>query len=665
MRRDLAELSTRPEGYIFAWIGSDGRQYTAPLLTPPDLEAVQRSDGTWHRVARIVTRNEPAPYTQAWYAEYLRHFGLPSYFLRPGHLAMLSDDYEANMLGLDNAPSSHYAVIPPQNYLDLTYTALPLWPEPSDRIYQIEGLTKGPRANMSRYNPALSITTFPYNIYVWPRGAIQVRSTINDGDLNCPVQPEDVLAWEQYEEGERVPSSYHLNRTGRHPRSSELSANDRRAMIQYHIDHHAVINPTEDVPGVGRLGFLHESDAQRALEVGHVDATGQPDAHQVILARRRGELAMGTGQNAGPIVVFQPNAATLNPREDPAGTGRWEFLTSDGPTSNRGLAAINFGGSHSLPNYPTAGQIRRLGQMFIDDGREDLTAMIDLVWVAGEEEEDEADVDPVLDAAPEPEDEPEDDSPVVPFGLASNVRSSSAVGAPSSPAAPGQAGLPWEPTNGDPGGPHDQTGGQWPDDYDSRPVRSGFYVTIDRARAQFDKEEPWKLWTWSAKGWKKWQHADAMDWKDKKKVSSLNKFREQTNQRAKWEPKRKEARPDYTKPERAWIMALVKDANGERPTMPLNEIAAEFVRRFPAFPPRSATGIQSLIDRSRIEFKENGGLKERHKRGHLQSARSKASRGAGNIEEPEKGKQPAKNEEPEESEESEESEIGGDDEDDD
>lgn len=627
------------------------------------MEAVQREDGTWHRVRRIIAPDEPAPYSQAWYAEYLRHFGLPSYLLRPGHLAMLTDDYEANMIGMENAPSPQYAVIPQQNYLDFAYPALPLWPEPMNGIYRIEGLTEDPRANLTRYNPALSITGFPYNVFIWPRGAIQLRSTTNDGELDCPVRPENGLTWEAYEEGQRVPSSYHLNRTGMHPRSNELSAGDRRALIQYHIDHHGVINPTEDVPGDGHLDFLHASDARRAVQMNYVDENGQPDPVQVSLARRRGELAVGTGSNAGPIVVFTPNPATLNPHHDPAGPGRWEFLTSDGPTSNRGLAAINFGGSHGLLNYPTAGQIRRLGQMFADDGREDLTAMIDLVWVAGEEakDEDDAGVDPVLDAAPEPEEEPEDDSIAVPFALGSNVRSSSAVDAPSFPAAPGPAGRPWEPTNGDPGGPHDQTGGQWPDDYDSRPVRSGFYVTIDRARAQFDKEEPWKFWTWSAKGWRKWQHADTMDWKDKKKVSSLNKFREQTNQRAKWSPKRKQARPDYTKPERAWIMALVKDANGERPTMPLNEIAAEFVRRFPAFPPRSATGIQSLIDRSRNEFKENGGLKERQKRGHMQKSKSDASRGAGNFKEPAKGKKPSKDEESEESEESELGEEDGDD----
>lgn len=108
------------------------------------------------------------------------------------------------------------------------------------------------------------------------------------------------------------------------------------------------------------------------------------------------------------------------------------------------------------------------------------------------------------------------------------------------------------------------------------------------------------------------------------------------------------------------MMSWVKEANGERPETPIREIAAEFNRRFSAN--RTVTGLQSLLDRMRNEFKAYSGLRERQDRGHMQRMKSNASRGAGNFEGPAKDEGPSKHEEPAEG--SEGSEFGGDDDDD-
>jgi hypothetical protein len=72
------------------------------------MEAVQRADGTWFRTRRLINNQNPVPYSEQWYAEYLHHFGLPTYFLRGMHLAMMNDNLEPSRLGMHNAPSPQY-----------------------------------------------------------------------------------------------------------------------------------------------------------------------------------------------------------------------------------------------------------------------------------------------------------------------------------------------------------------------------------------------------------------------------------------------------------------------------------------------------------------------------------------------------------------------------
>jgi hypothetical protein len=614
LRRDLAELSVRPEGFYFRWRASDNRIYGATLITPPDMEAVQRGDGTWFRTRRIINAQNPVPYSEQWYAEYLHHFGLPTYFLRLPHLSMMDDNLESQMLGMHNAPSPQYAVIPRNDYLELRYSATPSWPrQDPNRIYRLELRSEGERAGLARHHPALSITEFPYRTYVWPNGHVQLRSMIQQESWGPPVRTENDVPWDEFEEGSRVLSHYHREATGIHPHSQPVLTRDAR--VQSAIDHHAIVNPMEVPPGRGDLLFLSADDERDAIARGYVDAQGNPDPTMVTRARINGQLAVGVGPNAGPIIVFWPNPANRNPAVDPTGPGAWRFLTNDGDTSNRGLAAINFGGSHGLPTYPTASQIRRLGQLFVRDGRQNLADMIDVVWVPGQVDAAPG-VDPVLDGNVETE---EDEA-----SFAASL-SSPAVSRRGSGTIRG-ADPNEDPTNGNPGGNHDQTGGPWAE-YETVAPR-GIYITVDRSRAWLGKPEPHKLWCYGARGWKKWPRWKGMDWNAQKWVTDLNKHREQTNQRANlYEAKRAEKRVDYTQQELEWVMDLVRDAGGQRPEQPLANIAAEFNRRFSA--QRNHTGIQSLVDRLRKEFVEHGGLKPRKGRGWMQQEASKQLRGVG------------------------------------
>lgn len=638
LRRDLAELSHRPEGYLFTWRSSNGRFYRAPLLTPPDLEAVQRVDGTWYRTRRqhdFAHRDTftPVPYSEHWYRDYLQHFGLPNYFLRPGHVSMIHDDLESERLDMNNAPSPQYAVIPRRNYLDLRFSAAPRWPRPDQRgTYRLEIHTEGARASLAHHFPALSVTQFEYRTYVLPSGYIQLRSVTEDVSADIPVQSEDRVDWDRFEEGQSVPSSYQREEiTGNHP--FHLDSEPRDQLIQNAIDRHAVINPMEDVPGQGRLAFLTQQDEELAYRRGYINDENAADPHLVNLARRNGELTVGTGPNAGPIVVFWPSEALRNPREQPEGPGTWRFLTTDGDGSNRGFAAINFGGSHGLPTYPTASQIRRLGQLFIEDGREDLTDMIDIVWVPGAQDDNPGE-DPVLDGSIEPADEQAIATP--PRKKRKARRTSASVPNVSSPPADGVSGgdaTPLHPNhdptnnNGVPGSMHDQTGDPNRAVYETA-WSGGRWNTVDRSRVWLGKVEPHKFWSFSARGWAKWKHWEEMDWNDPAWISSLNKHREQTRQRARiWGKKRDTPRQDYTDEENQYVWDIVAEADGNRPSRPIRDIAEEFNARFGSRVMRNETGIGSLIDRLRKTYKEHGRLIGRKPRGWTQQQASRALRG--------------------------------------
>ncbi|KAM0691501.1 hypothetical protein Q7P36_010272 [Cladosporium allicinum] len=604
LRRDLAELSLRPEGFLFPWVTSTGRTVTAPLLTPPASQVIQREDGSWYRVPRM--DGSPAPYSQAWYQEYLRTSGLPAYFLRPRHLAMLLDDDESVHLQRHNVPSARAAVPPPRDYLELRYPASPLWPAPAHSTYLLGELSEDRFASLIRHFPAIGVDTFPYNVFVFPGGNLGFYTLGEVHDL--PTISEAEVNWVELDQGTMVPASYHRESIGPHPFSYVNQASAREMLIQSAINDHAVINPMEEIPGLGQVEFLSEGDRLEAQRRGY--ATAQ----DVSMARRRGELAVGTGINAGPVVIFRPDPEYLNPVEDPQGPGAWRFLTSDGETSNANFAAIQFGGSRGLPARPSARQIRQLGQLFIQEGRNNLAAQIDVVWVPGAEDV-EDDVDLALNEA-DLEDEEGDEELIQP---------------PRSPRH-NPDGLIVDPTNNDgiPGGEHDQTG-EWAEHQTMRRL-GGRIVTIDRSRAWLNHPEDHKLWCYGHKGWTKWKKWQTMDWFKKEDVAKLNKHREQTHsyKRSKWPALRKEKRVDYRLVELKFAMEAVKAADGDRVKI-MKELPAAFRRRFP-LRTQSDTGFQSLVDRLRKELKKYGGLRPRKPRGWKQKQMSKAASGGGNAE---------------------------------
>jgi hypothetical protein len=493
------------------------------------MEAVQRKNGTWYRTSR--KQDQRPPYAQDWYSEYLHNFGLPKYFLRPGHLAMLHDDLEATRLRMHNAPSQQYAVIPRSNYLQLQYPDTPSWPSGDESgIYRLELQSASARAALSRHHPAISTTEIPYHVYVWPDGSLELRSIAQVEDLDPRIRVETDVAWKVFREGQRVPSSYSTEETD--PQSASQPDLSREGLVQCHVDRHAAVNPMKDTPGEGTHGFLSELDANLAVDMGYVNAQGRPDPHQVNFARKRGDLALGIGSNAGPITIFQASFASAN-------------HTVASPTRNTLLP-----GAVSLADA-------------------------------------------------------------------------------SSPPAPSVAA---DVTNANPGGPLDQTGGPRAE-YATAKVGQG-YVTIDRSRAKVREPEPHKLWCYSARGWRRWKRVEntQMNWGDHKMVADLNKHRQQTHQRSGlFSKKRAIPREDYKPEELEFVMDKIKTASGGRPTQPVHEIVAEFNQCFSLGPVRNETGIQSLIDRLRKEYKDYSGLKPRKPRGWSRMEDSKRLRGAGSA----------------------------------
>jgi hypothetical protein len=284
--------------------------------------------------------------------------------------------------------------------------------------------------------------------------------------------------------------------------------------------------------------------------------------------------------------------------------------------------------------------------------------MIDIVWVPGAQD-DNPGADPVLDGNVEAADED-----VIPTSTKKTKKRKArraSVSAVSSPPAEGVAGRDTTPlhpnhdstnNHGVPGSMHDQTGDPIRAVYETA-WAGGRWNTVDRSRVWLGKEEPHKLWSFSARGFVKWKHADDMDWDDPEWVNRLNKHREQTHQRAKvWAKRRENKREDYNQEENEYIWDLVAAADGNRPAMSVPNITRDFNRRFGSHVMRNETGIQSLIDRLRKMHKEHGRLLPKKVRGWKQQQTSKALR----------GEAPAVEQSDEESEEGDEGEEGEEDE---
>lgn len=637
LRRNLANFSRVPDGYRASYIDARGRTREIIVLSPPDLVAVQMEDGNWHRERRIITEELQPPYSIEWYNEYLRVSGLPAWFLRPGHLAMAFDDAESWQLQVENMPTALFG--PLAGYLERQYDqnpARPAWPtSPGPGAYIIEEL-RDLQPHVARRFPATNIAGIPSDVVVLPSGHIQLRLAGSSPDL--PSIHEADVAWQEESEEfdhSRPVASYCIEGTSLAfpaPIVPELPPaasspppppagppRNRNAEVNAAFDAGGIVNPSQPISGLGTVEWLSDADQQQALEKGY-DTPGA-----VLEARRNGRFAAGWGVNAGPLIVFWPQRRFRNPATQPEGPGAWRFLTTGIAGSDEELARLSFGGSWGLPAQPSAELIFLLRQAFRQLGAPDATADIELVWIPGDEDDEEV-TSRVTDTA-------------LAEAAAAEILASGPEQPPATPSPPAPSPSPEilrDPTNGQRGGEHDQTGGT----AGTRPVHrstehNGVTVVLDRSRCRAGCVEPWKLWIYTAKGWKKWRHAASMDWNDKEKVLALNKFREQTFQRSKlWKNMRDEERADYSTEQRQWVSQFVSPAKGSRLDVPIRRIAQEFNRRFRD--QRGEAGIASLLDRLRKEFDKYGGLKERKHRGWLQQEASLArKKGNGKAEEDE------------------------------
>lgn len=589
MRRDLAELSRMPDGYEYTYTDVQGNVRTLIVLSPPDIMAIQRSDGVWSRQYREPSRNNPAPYDEAWYAQYLAINGLPSWFLRREHCFMIMDDFEARVLGLENAPTT--TMTPQSNYLEQRYPDPVAYPVPRrNEGYVLSDLDER-AAHLSRAFPAINIDGVESAVVVLPSGHIQLRS---EGVVGMPTVSELDVEWI---ESEKVIQASYIVDPNRHPLND--GRRDMYNEAQPVLDAGGLVNPVSIILGVGDWGWLNPAvDMPRALEMGYTSP------QEVTEARRQGALPIGIGPNAGPFVTFRPDRELLNPERQPDGEGAWRFLTNGSNDSDAGWAALNLGGNHNLPTRPTAAQVFRLRQWLIMQDRVDITQDINIVWVPGAPQEDDT------WSPPGQEDTPRAATTAAPYQ-------------PGRSPAPSPA-LVHDPTNGERGGEHDQTGGRKAT-YDTVELK-GQRITVDRSRCHVGDVEPHKMWCYGSRGWKRWQHAGTMNWRDAKKIAALNKHREQTYQRAGfWPALRQQQREDYSLEQREWLRRFVVEAAGQRPKLGFPELTRQFNERFNVT--RGETGIISLFDRLRKEYHDPPATQARKPRGWKQHEDSLRARG--------------------------------------
>ena len=583
IRRSLANLSRYPEGYAIV-LPLGGRRHEVVLLTPPDLVAVQRADGTWYRRARNVAEDGLMPYTFAWYQEYLVEHDLPYYFMRPELYNMLEGTAEADALGITNS----LAALPDPDY---TWTRR-RYPQAIQYLLPDSDVSTNTTpvdinaAQAERLGmrfPAITVNTEvfdDYRVYVHPTGHLTVRYTHdNSADAVDRTQFRTL-----YESRSSYLASYRIE-----GREMGITASNNRDRTQESANARAnggIVDSDEQPNGLGQFDWLdREVDAEIAMQYG----LNRPEG--VMRARENGVLT-NVPLRHRPLTVWRPDLRFLNPSVQPEGQGRWEYTT----IPSRDLAWMNLGNQEHFDNipHPTATQVfdrRRQTRDEIARGDRsldaDTTIGIDIVWVPTVSPGDLV-LDPPRSPTP-----PQEDGLIDP-----------------------KTGLAHQPKND---GKHDQTGVEGERNWQTIKI-NGKIFTLDRSRAHKDSVQEWKSWTVNAKGqWYQWKQYSSIDWTNEVSVESMNKWREQATRRVGFYPKRELDRPDYTQPERTWVFGYVKDSKGERPTTTIAEITRLFNERF--VPQRDEIGIQSLIDRLRKEYRKNGGnQKPNHGRGRRSSA---------------------------------------------
>lgn len=582
LRRALANLSHYPEGYEVQ-LPINGQQHRVVVLSPPDVVAVQRQDGTWYRRARNINEDGPMPYTFEWYQQYRAANDLPPYFLRPEHYGMLDGNAEAEVLGI--AETLGALTTPNPDWMRRRYPQAVRYLLPDAEVTTAAtpiDINGHQQERLGLRFPATTANANLFNdhrIYVLRDGHITIRYNSSndieaiDRDFLRPL----------HEARSTFVASYVIEgRTRALTAGSTLDRTQERGEAE---STGGIVDWDEQPNGIGRWEWLNRDvDAEVAMQY------GLTTPEQVMRSRENGFLT-NVPLAHRPLTVWRPDIRYLNPDNQPEGPGRWEYTT----TPSRNLAYVNLARQEGFENvpYPTATQVFDRRRQIRDeiargdrDENADSTVGVDIVWVPTNPPDD------IVVHPPQQPTPPDPDAQIDPV-----------------------TGLAHQPMND---GIHDQTGVDGERIWQTIKI-NGKIVTADRSRAHADNVQPWKSWALSPKGlWIQWKRYKTLDWTDADEVEKMNKWREQAMKRVGFYPKRKNKRPDYTQPERDWLFEFVKAAKGDRPSTSIADIVRQFNKRFNQ--ERNEVAIQSVIDRLRKEYKDNNGKqKPNHGRGRRSS----------------------------------------------
>ncbi|KAI7554896.1 hypothetical protein KC331_g224 [Hortaea werneckii] len=143
----------------------------------------------------------------------------------------------------------------------------------------------------------------------------------------------------------------------------------------------AIVNPGVVLRCIGSWRWLEAS-----IDETFAASRGFSSPLEATRAREEGLLPLG--DLSRPIVVFRPNSALINPKEQPRGPGRFDYLSSD----SEQLAHINYGsnelyGLSDVPR-PSAWRIWRLRHAMAQI-QERVAEDIDVCWIPGQADSEE------------------------------------------------------------------------------------------------------------------------------------------------------------------------------------------------------------------------------------------------------------------------------------
>ncbi|KAK4631320.1 hypothetical protein CLAFUW4_03691 [Fulvia fulva] len=613
-RRDLADMSARPEGYEFTLRLYGHDPQAVALLSPPHLAAIRDANGRWRRITRVPALHGQQPYTTQWYNQYLRDSNLPSWFFSGSHMEMMDLPQEAEDLGI-----AHDATEPrtSEHYLEVRYPHTPQVPDAGDHgrqgafLYQ---LSEEEQLRLARMFPATNFLGNDRRVIVWPSGRITVHH--DPSSLGLPQIVSELVGWID----SAVHASYVLE-----PRANNGSAstsipprNDLRRLetIENARANRAVLNPRGPCHGDGTFEYLTEIDEINAqiLEFN--------DAHHAAQCIANGALRRGLQPGTSPVLVrWSPNTVNgyLNPPVQPPGDGEWYYLSPE----SQNLATINFGDQawaapHLAGNHnPTAEDIWRVRLhhnrlvALGGDPLADPTGSVDIVWVPDAPTTTNNGGVTVLS-----DDEFDDLDPVDGVEVDRGFGIDPVTGLAH-----------WPPNDGTPA--HDQTAHDDRGQYQTRMVGKKNFIkkiTLDVARARPTVDthgeangnvpQPHRTWIYLKGGrWERWKGSHELDapggWEDIKLVEKLNRWAEQTRIRQDWRQKRPDSRERYTSEQKKWVWELVRDKKESYRT-----IAKAFNKAFglKGTLQRDESGINSLVSRLKAdEAKWAAGVKVRWK----------------------------------------------------